>query len=170
MLSVADVTDVDAHCGRECLMAQKLCRIDAKRLPWVCELGRGDMIRTFVAAACFACVVAACSACLGATASLAQSAPASPACVYENRSYSDGALICIYRSLMLTCAQDGARASWKPVADPKLAGVCEASSARPRVVEAPPRPHRRHGLRHPVHVQADRSAKCFTFNNKQYCE
>jgi hypothetical protein len=117
------------------------------------------MIRTFVVAACFACV--------GATAALAQSAPA---CIYENKSYSDGALICIYRSLMLSCSQDGAKASWKQVADPRLASVCEASSARPRMVEAPPRLHRRHGLRHPVRVQADRSAKCFVFNNKQYCE
>jgi hypothetical protein len=128
------------------------------------------MIRAFAVAAGVACVAAACFACLGTTASLAQSAPVSPACIYENRSYSDGALICIYRSLMLTCAQDGAKASWKQVADPKLSGVCEASSARPRVVEAPPRPHRRHGPRHAMRVQADRSAKCFTFNGKQYCE
>ena len=123
------------------------------------------MIRTFVVAALFAC--------LGATAVFAQAAPAmsaSPTCVYENTSYSDGALICIYRSLMLSCSQDGAKASWKPVTDPKLASVCEATSARPRVVEAPPRPRRRHGLRRPVRVQADRSAKCFVFNNKQYCE
>jgi hypothetical protein len=123
------------------------------------------MIRSFVVAACLACV--------SATTALAQTAPASPVCVYENTSYSDGALICIYRSLMLSCSQDGAKASWKQVTDPKLASVCEASSARPRprVVEAPPRPHRRHGVRHaPVRVQADRSAKCFAFNGKQYCE
>ena len=121
------------------------------------------MIRSFT--------VAACLACLGATAAWAQSAPASPACVYENKSYSDGALICIYRSLMLSCSQDGVKASWKPVTDPKLASVCEASSARPRVVEAPPpRPHRRHGLRHPVRIQANQTAKCFVFNGKQYCE
>src|SRR5438045_958148 len=91
-LSVADVTDVGAHCGRECLMAQKLCRIEAKQLLWVCKAGRGDMIRSFVVAACFAC--------MGATTAFSQTAPASPACVYENKSYSDGALICIYRSLM----------------------------------------------------------------------
>jgi len=129
------------------------------------------MIRIFVVAASFACLVAACFACFGATAALAQAAPASPACVYESRSYSDGALICIYRSLMLTCSQDGTKASWKPVTDAKLASVCEASSAppRPRVVEAPPRPRHRHGVRHPVRVQAER-AKCFVFNGKQYCE
>jgi hypothetical protein len=110
------------------------------------------------------------SASLWTTTAWAQSAPAaSPVCVYESRSYSDGALICIYRTLMLSCSSDGAKASWKPVTDQKLASVCEASSARPRVVEAP-RARHRHGLRHPVRVNAERSAKCFVFNGKQYCE
>src|SRR5947209_17597023 len=131
LLSVAHVTDDGAHCGCECRAAQKLCRNDAKPLLWVHKPGRGDMIRTFAVAASFACLVAACFACFGATAALAQAAPAAPACVYENRSYSDGALICIYRSLMLTCSQDGAKASWKPVTDAKLASVCEGSSAPP---------------------------------------
>jgi hypothetical protein len=126
------------------------------------------MIRTFVVAACFAC--------LGATAAVAQAAPAttaSPACVYENKSYSDGALICIYRSLMLSCSQDSGKASWKPVTDTRLTSVCESSSAppRPRVVEAPRRPRHRHYVsRPPVRYQADRSSKCFVFNGKQYCE
>src|SRR5437660_1152818 len=99
------------------------------------------MIRAFVAAF---------FTCLGATAVLAQPAtPASPVCVYESKSYTDGALICVYRTLMLSCSLDGAKASWKPVTEQKLASVCEASTARPRVVEAPPRPRHRHGLRHP---------------------
>ena len=115
--------------------------------------------------------LAALSACLWTTAASAQAAPAaSPVCVYESRSYSDGALICINRALMLSCSLDGSRASWKPVNDPKLASVCEASRARSRVVEATPRPRHRHGVRHPVKVQADRSPKCFVFNGKQYCE
>lgn len=148
----------------KCRGAQKLCRNEAKPLLWMYQPGRGDMIRTFVVAAGFAC--------LGATAALAQAAPASAACVYENKSYSDGALICIYRSLMLSCSQDGPKASWKPVTDQKLASVCEASRAppRPRVVEAPPRLRHRHGVRHPARVQVERSAKCFVFNGKQYCE
>ncbi len=117
-----------------------------------------------------ACLVAL-SASLWTTAAWAQSAPAaSPVCVYESRSYSDGALICIYRTLMLSCSSDGAKTSWKPVTDQKLASVCEAPSARPRVAEVPPRPHHRHGLRHAARVNADRSAKCFVFNGKQYCE
>ena len=106
-------------------------------------------------------------------------APASPACLYESRSYSDGALICVYRTLMLTCSLDGARPTWKQVTDKSLASVCETASAqprtvevqpRPRVVEPPPRRHRRHGIRRLARVKADRAAKCFVFNGKQYCE
>jgi hypothetical protein len=120
------------------------------------------MIRIFLAAL---------SVSLWTTVAWAQSAPAAlPVCVYESRSYSDGALICIYRTLMLTCSLDGPKASWKPVTDQKLASVCEASTARPRAVETPPRPRRRHGLHHPMRNNADRSAKCFVFNGKQYCE
>jgi hypothetical protein len=111
------------------------------------------------------------SACLWATAASAQNAPSvSPVCLYESKSYSDGALICVNRALMLSCSLDGGRASWKPVTDLKLASVCEAPTVRPRIVEAPPRSRHRHGLRHPVRVNADRSAKCFVFNGKQYCE
>jgi hypothetical protein len=115
-------------------------------------------------------IVAVLLACLGATAAQAQTAPASPVCIYDSKSYSDGALICVNRSLMLTCSLDSAKASWKPVTDPKLASVCEAPSARSHVVEAPPRPRRRHGIRHPMRVNAGRSPKCFVFNGKQYCE
>jgi hypothetical protein len=118
-------------------------------------------------------IAAAMLACLWVTIASAQSATpaqASPVCVYRSRSYSDGALVCAYRTLMLTCSVDGAKASWKPVTDEKLASACEASSARPRVVEAPPHPRHRHGVRHSVRVNADRSAKCFVFNGKQYCE
>jgi hypothetical protein len=115
--------------------------------------------------------LAALSVCLWTTVASAQGTPAaSPVCVYESRSYSDGALICVNRALMLSCSLDGGRASWKPVMDQKLADVCEASRARPRVVEAPPRRRHRHGVRHPVRVNADRSPKCFVFNGKQYCE
>jgi len=71
---------------------------------------------------------------------------------------------------MLNCSLDGGRTTWKPVTEQKLADACEASRARPRVVEAPPRSRHRHGLRRPVRINADRSAKCFAFNGKQYCE
>jgi hypothetical protein len=154
------------HCGCDWRAAQKLCGASGERLSCLTgrveQQGRGDMRRVFLAAL---------SVCLWAPVAWAQGAPAaSPVCVYESRSYSDGALICMNRALMLSCSLDGSKASWKPVDDPKLASVCEASRARPRVVEAPPRPRHRHGLRHSVRVNADRSAKCFVFNGKQYCE
>jgi len=123
------------------------------------------MVRALVAAL-FACLVV----CFAMTAALAQAAPASQVCVYDSKSYSDGALICVNRALMLGCSLDGAKASWKPVTEQKLAGVCDHPSVRPHVVEAPRQPRHRHGLRHPARVQADRSAKCFAFNGKQYCE
>jgi hypothetical protein len=96
-------------------------------------------------------------------------AQASPVCIYESKSYTDGALICVYRTLMLTCSAEGARATWKAVPDRSLASVCDRAGEGPRVA-APSRPPRRHGIHHPVRMNADRTAKCFVFNGKQYCE
>jgi len=128
----------------------------------VSDKGEGEMVKGSAVAL---------SACLWATAAWAQNATPAPAvCIYESRSYSDGALICVNRALMLSCSLDSGRASWRPVTDIKLASVCEAPTVRPRVVEASPRPRHRHRLHHAVHVNADRSAKCFVFNGKQYCE
>src|ERR1700731_1125449 len=42
---------------------------------------------------------------------------ASPVCLYESKTYSEGAFVCVQKSLMLTCTADGDRVSWKPVAD-----------------------------------------------------
>ena len=104
------------------------------------------------------------------SAGQAQPATPSPAvCVYESKSYSDGALICVYRKLMLSCLLDGAKASWKPVTDSGLVGVCATTGERPRVAEVPRR-HRRHGVIQAARVNTDASAKCFTFAGKRYCE
>jgi hypothetical protein len=99
----------------------------------------------------------------------AQSQPASPVCIYGSKSYTDGALICAYRSLMLTCSAEGSKATWKPVTDRSLAGACDTISEGPPL-ETPSHPHRGHGIHHAVRINADRSAKCFVFNGKQYCE
>jgi Protein of unknown function (DUF1496) len=107
-----------------------------------------------------------------ATSAAAQSAPpaqASPVCLYESKSYTDGALICVYRTLMLSCSYDGGKASWKPVADRALASVCEGAAERPRVAEAP-RPRHRHGVRRLERINAALSPKCFSFAGKRYCE
>jgi hypothetical protein len=104
-----------------------------------------------------------------AAAEPAPSQPA-PACLYESRSYSDGAFICVQKSLMLTCSSDGTRATWKMVANRDINERCTV----PTVLSFPP-VQRRHArrtrkLRHRESAPREASAKCFSFNGKQYCE
>jgi hypothetical protein len=94
----------------------------------------------------------------------AQQASAAPTCIYESHAYSEGADVCIARSLMQTCMSEGGRLIWKTVTDPAIGGLC-ASRQRSRWS----------GLRHRVTHHAARapaptSAKCFHFNGKTYCE
>ena len=93
---------------------------------------------------------------------------ADPVCLYQSRSYSEGAYICVQKSLMQTCTSDGSRMVWKIVADRELGERCVApfSSAEPRrrlVRRARP-------VRHAVAPAEPVSAKCFVFNGKRYCE
>jgi hypothetical protein len=94
----------------------------------------------------------------------------SPSCLYDSKSYSDGAYICVQKSLMLTCSSDGTRASWKIVADKDVSERCVS----PIALSVPPQPHkyshRAHFIRHRTSAAAINSAKCFSFNGKQYCE
>ena len=99
------------------------------------------------------------------TASAAVQA-AGPSCLYQSRSYSEGAYICVQRSLMQSCASDGA---WRVVIDKELSDRCVAplTSAEPRrrIV------HRARVVRQTVAAPAEPgSAKCFVFNGKRYCE
>jgi hypothetical protein len=103
---------------------------------------------------------------------LTPSAKADPACLYQSRSYSEGAFICVQKSLMLTCSLDGAHAAWKVVADNNLSDRC----TKPIALSVPSsRAHpRRHlhwtrAAHHPAQPVADAS-KCFDFNGKRYCE
>jgi hypothetical protein len=99
-----------------------------------------------------------------------QKVVAAPACLYESKSYSDGAFLCVQKSLMLNCSSDGTRATWKIVADKELSERCVA----PTVLNSPsvPRRHARRtkAVRHRIHPAGEASAKCFIFNSKQYCE
>jgi hypothetical protein len=99
----------------------------------------------------------------------AESAPAA-ACLYQSRTYSDGAYICVQKSLMLTCSSDGPRASWKVVTDRDLSERCVGPTAliAPAVLRRHARRTRMAHRRSEPPQQA--SAKCFSFNNKQYCE
>jgi hypothetical protein len=95
---------------------------------------------------------------------------ADPACVYQSRSYSEGAYICVQRSLMQTCTSDGARMVWRVIADGELNARCTApltfAEPRRRLV------HRARPVRHAVAPAPAESvsAKCFVFNGKRYCE
>jgi hypothetical protein len=95
---------------------------------------------------------------------------AGPICLYQGRSYSEGALVCVQKSLMLNCVTEGTRATWKPVADPELSGRCVA----PVALGYPPVQHRhRHRMyayRHDMEPARQTAAKCFSFNGRQYCE
>jgi hypothetical protein len=95
---------------------------------------------------------------------------AGPACLYESRSYSTGAYICVQKSLMLNCTADGERATWKLVADRELSELCMAPTAR--TAPLVPRSHVRRSLarHHRIEPASEVSTKCFSFNNKQYCE
>ena len=95
---------------------------------------------------------------------------AAPVCLYQSRSYSEGAYVCVQKSLMQVCSSDGTHAMWKPVADRNLNDRCTA----PMTLDHPsePRAHRarRHAMLRRVHPVAAGSAKCFMFNSRQYCE
>jgi uncharacterized protein DUF1496 len=98
-----------------------------------------------------------------------QRAGFSPVCLYESRSFSEGAFVCVQKSLMLTCVSDGTHVSWKPVVDKDLNDRCTAST----VQHTPPEPrlhhHRRYLAVNRIRLPIDGS-KCFWFNGRQYCE
>ncbi len=95
---------------------------------------------------------------------------AGPVCLYESKAYSEGAFVCVQKSLMLSCTADGGHVSWKPVADQEISDRCTAPAAQyvPPVPRA--HPHRPHHAFRGVHPLAAGLAKCFVFNGREYCE
>ncbi len=93
---------------------------------------------------------------------------ADSACLYQSRSYSEGAFICVQKSLMQTCTADGPRMVWRIVADRDIADRCVTplSSAQPRKRMI----HRTRIARQVAAPTQANSAKCFVFNGKRYCE
>lgn len=53
-----------------------------------------------------------------------------PTCTYSSKAYSDGAFVCVEKSLMLKCTVDDARAAWSVVADKDLGDKCQGPVAR----------------------------------------
>jgi hypothetical protein len=103
------------------------------------------------------------------TPSIASSAHAADSvCLYKSKSYSEGAFICVQKSLMQACTADGARLVWRIVADKEIGDRCvtatPAAEPRRRMV------HRTRIARQVVAPAQQNSAKCFVFNGKRYCE
>lgn len=89
-------------------------------------------------------------------------------CVYQSRSYSEGAFICVQKSLMQACTADGNRMVWRVVTDKDIGGRCvspiPSAEGRKRIV-------RRTRVARQVAAPAQpNAAKCFIFNGKRYCE
>jgi hypothetical protein len=54
--------------------------------------------------------LAGCVALIAAAPLHAEPAVSAPVCLYANKSYSEGAFVCVQKSLMLSCVTDGGRA------------------------------------------------------------
>jgi hypothetical protein len=65
-----------------------------------------------------------------------------PVCIYNSGAYSDGAFVCVQKSLMLKCAVDDARATWAVVTDKDLGEKCLAPAARGTVYQQRARSNR----------------------------
>lgn len=108
---------------------------------------------------------------LGVASAAPEPGPAaSPVCLYASRAYSEGAFVCVQKSLMLKCTADGSRMSWKVVADKDISDRCTAPTVQQASPEPRSRPHRHHYVMRRIRPPAENSAKCFVFNGMQYCE
>jgi hypothetical protein len=111
---------------------------------------------------------------VSATAGRGQSAPtraATVACVYDDRSFSDGAHICIQKNLMMTCTVTGEKPVWTLVVEKELNERCLVPFQL-HTADVNERQHY-HAVRRTqarVTPTASASAACFTFNGKRYCE
>jgi hypothetical protein len=89
-------------------------------------------------------------------------------CVYQSRSYSEGAFICVQKSLMQACTSDGNRLVWRIVADKDIGDRC--TTPIPSIGPRKRTVRRTHIARQVVAPPPPDSAKCFVFNGKRYCE
>ena len=111
------------------------------------------------------------ASCLAAASAAPEAGPnASPVCLYESKAYSEGAFVCVQKSLMLTCTAEGPRMSWKPVPDKDINDRCIAPTVQHASPEPHARPHRLHHAVRRIRPLAANPAKCFVFNGREYCE
>lgn len=59
-----------------------------------------------------------------------QPKPAALTCTYSSKAYSDGAFVCVQKSLMLKCTVDDTKAAWSVVADKEISDKCLAPAVR----------------------------------------
>jgi hypothetical protein len=119
---------------------------------------------------CWIWIIVAASCLATASAAPEQIRNAGPVCLYESKSYSEGAFVCVQKSLMLSCMAEDGRMSWKPVADKEINDRCMAPSVPHVSAEPRIRPRRHHYVARRVHSLVANPAKCFTFNGREYCE
>jgi hypothetical protein len=117
----------------------------------------------------FSRIILACSIVLAASLDLSTPLHAQTArvCLYASKSYSEGASVCIGRSLMITCNPAGERMVWTTIADQDPARAC-APQAAWRPYTRPVRTSFRRAA--PAAQPVANAAKCFNFNGRQYCE
>lgn len=111
------------------------------------------------------------ASCLATASAAPEPGPnASPVCLYESKAYSEGAFVCVQKSLILTCTAEGPRMSWKLVPDKDINDRCTAPTVQHASPEPHVRPHRHHYMVRRTHPLAASPAKCFVFNGREYCE
>lgn len=91
-------------------------------------------------------------------------------CLYQSRTYSEGAFICVQKSLMQACTSDGARMVWRIVADKDVGDRCVSPIPSVQIQPRKRIVHRTRMARQAVTPAQPDSAKCFVFNGKRYCE
>ena len=116
-----------------------------------------------------------CAGYWGTALSTAWAAPeskpdAGPVCLYESKAYSEGAFVCVQKSLMLTCVAEGAQMSWRPAPDKDINDRCTAPTVRHVAPEPRIHPHWHRYSARLSHPLVENPAKCFIFNGVQYCE
>jgi hypothetical protein len=95
-----------------------------------------------------------------------------PLCMYDSKSFSEGADICVQAGLILTCSVIENRPVWSVVTDKELGKLCMKPFRR-ESDDMPKVSMRRH-VRRSSGIGSvsltNSSDKCFSFNGKRYCE
>jgi hypothetical protein len=95
--------------------------------------------------------------------------PAALVCIYNSRSYSEGATVCVQKAMMQTCTSDGTKATWTTVTDEKQSSRCVTPAPRLSKYQRRALWNRRNVARE-ITAGADRSPFCFVTNGQRFCE